>query len=640
MNSALKKKTGNTKNNSSNRRLAASLIFYILVAAIPLILLSPSLKKDWGLIDDPDTMTYSIRAIDAILEDIDFKQLYSPVNRYGSRFHPGFYLYRGILAKIIGLNPFVNHLWQFLLLYLHIGFMHLIIFRLTRSYLSSFFGICLYLFYAQSDWSTAYYNWYSLMTFEPWLLLNFLLSMFTFHFSNQISEKKFISKILLLISVIILGYAFFTKEIAFIFTGIPFLVFFLSLSKRFNPFQWKKSHALFWFAGSLFFAVLFLAVYKILKSGGGGVEVPQNYDMSPGYILTQIPELFFILFRNYTFLIFIIPGAFLLRMIFLFHERRNPGKREIVQLVFLVFGLLWLGMLLPWKVKLERLFLIPVWCFGLFSGLELHGQWEFLLKGERRIQRTSLKFKKAFFATFSILALYFMFGRLVLSIQPYALILKLMTAGFGVFIFTVFISGLIRQGKINRLLAVTIAIVTSFSFLFFLFVGSISAYNFNYKYDGIEGVLVDAVKRVATYAKEDANIYVHLPEGHMYIAEMNFRLPLFEKRTDLEAFAFSAEPGMVYHEGDYLIHHPWLSPRRIFPFFKYEGELEELKRIKISHPKIQGATWQHFKKWLIAHFTFPRDPRVRLLEKKSHRNWWEIYLVMSKRMKILPPVSD
>ena len=624
------------QNTPSGRRNSPAVVFYLFFAAVPLVLLFPSLNKDWALLDDPDMMTYSIRGVDAILENFDFTELYSPANRASSRFHPGFYFYKGILAKIIGLNPFINHIWQMLLLYIHLAVMHIIIFRLTRSYLSSALGICLYLFYAQGGWSTSYYNWYSLMTYEPWLLPVFLTSMFAFHFSNRLAEtKKRLAWVLLGFSVLILGYADFTKEICFAFSGVTFTVFLLTLSRRFNPFEWKKKYAGIWFGGSLFFAILFLGVYKILKSGGGGGG-PENYNMSLSHIISQLPDLFFLLFQNYTFLVLIFPAAFLLRMIVMFREKRNPGKIEITQFVFLVFGGIWLGMLLPWEIMLERLLLISVWCFGLFAALEFYAWKEFLFTGEKRLQKAPRNITVPFFCGLFLLIAYFVFGRLVLSLKNYALLLKILTAAFGIFIVIDVLVSSLRHGKIHRLIFGFISLVSALSFLLFLFIGSFGAYNFNHKYEGIEGVLVRMVRKAAKDAKPGADIYFHLPEGHMYIGEMNFRLPLFENRPDLEAHAFSAKPGEVYHRGDYIIHHPWMSSPKGFRFFEYEGKIKTLERIHIKHPTIHGATYTHLKRWIIAHLSFPRDPRLKLLEKKYHQNWWEPYLVLSEPLVILP----
>ena len=623
----------NSRNEGSH--IVKTIIFYVFIVILPLILLSPSLKKDWALLDDAIMTTYSIRGVNAILEALDFTELYTPTNQAGSRFHPGFYLYRGILAKIIGLNPFVNHLWQFSLLYLHIFFLHIIIYILTRSYLSSALGIVLYLFYAQGDWSTSYYNWYSLMTFEPIILTLFILSAFSFHFSNVFSGKKFISVILLVLSALFLGFAYFTKEIAFVFTGVPFTVFLLCLKRRFNTFEWKKSRAFWWFMGSLFFVVLYLAIYIILKSAGEGVSDPEYYNLTPGHILKQVPPLLFLLFQNYNLLLLIFPSIFILRLIIMFKEKRNPGRIEVTQLLLLVLGTLWFCILIPWSMKLERLLLITVWCFGGFAALECYAQADFLFCEKNRIERTSVKFTVVFHASLLVFLLYFVTGRLFLPVKIYALILKIISLAFGILVTGGLLESLLRRGRVNRLLFGFIAVIMFFSFLLFIFIGSIGAYNFNHKYDGIEGVVVRMVRKVAKEAGPDACIYLDLPTDHTYVREMNFRLPLFDNRPDMQTFHLIPSPGRVFNRGDFIIHHPWMSQEKNFPHFEYDGELEKIERVHIKHPKIHGATLGHIKKWIIAHVTFPRDPRVKLLEKKYHQNWWEPYVVESETLKII-----
>lgn len=49
------------QNTPSGRRNSPAVVFYLFFAAVPLVLLFPSLNKDWALLDDPDMMTYSIR---------------------------------------------------------------------------------------------------------------------------------------------------------------------------------------------------------------------------------------------------------------------------------------------------------------------------------------------------------------------------------------------------------------------------------------------------------------------------------------------------------------------------------------------------------------------------------------------------
>lgn len=615
-------------------------LFYAFFLLVPFILISPSLKKDWALLDDPDTTRYSITSVESIFQRLDFTDLYPPVNRYGPRFHPGFYLYRGILAKTIGLDPFVNHLWNFLLLYIHLIFMHAILFSLTRRYLSSVLGICLYLFFCQPGWSTAYYNWYSLMTFEPLLLILLVSSLAGFHsFPTLFKKRGLFPGFILFLSILALGFAFFTKEICFVFTALTLLLYLISRSEKYNVFGWDRKRAFHYFIGSLVLAILFIGVYIFLKSGSGKTAGSSNYILSPGHLARQAPIIFFKLYHNYTLLILIFPSSFILRLFLFQRENRPPGKREIAQIVFLFFGSLWLAMLLPWNILLERLFLIPTWCFAVFAGLEMDGTVEMFLGRESRLEKASRGFTIAFTAFLSVYIAYFIFGRLVLSVKIYALLLKILVAGFLLFIGIHISLSLVKRGRISRPVFGFAFFLFAVSFLFFLFTGSVSAFNFNHKYDGIEGVLVRMVRRVAIEAMPEGKVYIHLPEGHMYIAEMNFRFPLFDKRPDIEALPFSGKPGDRLERGDLIVHHPWLSSPKEFPFFKYEGRLKKLDVVKIAQPHIKGAAYNEFKRRLIARFTFPRDPRVRFLEKETHRNWWEIYQVLSETLTVLqdPP---
>jgi hypothetical protein len=170
--------------------------------------------------------------------------------------------------------------------------------------------------------------------------------------------------------------------------------------------------------------------------------------------------------------------------------------------------------------------------------------------------------------------------------------------------------------------------------IFLVIVGGIGAYNFNHKYEGIEGVLVRMVRKVSKETMPNARVYFHLPKGHIYIGQMNYRLPLFENRRDLKATHFSADTGVQYKRGDVIIHHPWLSEPKNFPFFQYNGKFEKPEMVKVEHPYIEGANFKDIKRCIIAHITFPRDTRLKLFEKTSHHNWWEIYLVLSKTLTI------
>lgn len=624
--------------NLGNRNsIKIKILFYLFLIVLPLVLLSPSLKKDWALLDDPDMITYSLDGVKKVFTRLDFTALYSPVNRVTKRYHPGIYFYLGVKTKLLGLNPFINHIAHFLLLYIHLLFLHKILFSITRKYRFSILGIILYLFYAQGEWSSAYYNWYSLMTYEPMLLVCFLCSLSLFYAANVSREthpKR--SNILLWISILILGYAFFTKEICFIFTGVAGFIYLAGRQKRLNALKLNPKLRFRYFIGAVFFALLFLGVYIYLKSGrtvSGGSKA--KYNINPGNLLKEIPSLWMLLFQNYSILLLILPFSYMMRLYFIFKERKNWGKREFIQAVFLVFGVLWWVMFLPWKPKLERLLLITTWCFALFGALEIHGIWELLKQeGKERIRQTPKHVCIIFWVLLSSGVLLFIFGKLFIPLKIYLLFLKAIIFIFGLYFIYRLMNKLFFKGKIDKLFLFFLATLSIVSFILFIFFGSIGAYNFNHKYDGIEGVLVKMVRKVSSDAIPNARIYFHLPEGHIYIGEMNFRLPLFEKRPDLKAFAFKGEPGSEYKRGDLIIHHPWLSPEPLFPFVNYGERISNPVIVKIEHPFIKGASYSGLKKWLFANFAFPRDPKVKLLEKKIHKNQWEIFLVLSETLTI------
>jgi hypothetical protein len=613
------------------------IVFWVFFILLPLVLLFPSLKKDWALLDDPDMITYSLDGVKKVFTRLDFSALYSPVNRVTKRYHPGIYFYLGVKTGILGLNPFINHIAHFLLLYIHLIFLHKILFSITRKYRFSVLGIILYLFYAQGEWSSAYYNWYSLMTYEPFLLVCFLGSLSLFYaaqVSKETHPKR--SNILLWISILILGYAFFTKEICFIFTGVTGFIYLASRDKRLNALELKPKVCLRYFLGALFFALLFLGVYIYLKSGKslpGQSEV--KYNMNPGIMVREIPFLWMLLFQNYSMLLLILPFSYMMRLYFIFKEQKDWDKREFIQAVFLVFGVLWWVMFLPWKPKLERLLLITTWCFALFGALEIHGIREFLKeKAKERIRQTPKHVCLIFWVHILSWLLLFIFGKLFMPLKIYLLSLKMIICIFGIFFLYQLIKEILMKGQINKLFASFLQFLCVLSIILFTFFGAIGAYNFNHKYDGIEGVLVKMVRKVSRDAPPNARIYFHLPEGHMYIGEMNFRLPLFEKRPDLKAFALKGEGGNEYQGGDMIIHHPSLSPHPEFPFFNFEGKISDPEIVKIEHPFIRGASYGGLKKWLFANFAFPRDTKVKFLEKKIHKNQWEIFLVLSETLRI------
>ena len=623
--------------HNRKRERTSKILFSLFFLAVPYILLFPSLKKDWALLDDPDTITYSLQAIDRIITRFDFTGLYPPVHHIGTRFLPGAFLYLGIQCKILGLNPFINHLALFPILYVHLLFLHIIIYGITRRYLFSIFGILLYLFYSQGSWSSAYYNWYSLTTFEPFRLVCLVGSLILFSGANQVWKSHTSrSLILLVLAILAAGFAIFTKEYYWIFISVTGFIYVISLIKRINVLGLRPRLAFGYFIGTLICALLFWATFLYLKSGrifsGGTVG---NYNINPDYLLKEIPSLWMILFQNYTLLLLILPSSYIIRCYLLIKEKGTWGRRELIQAVFLFFTLIWWVVFLPWKPKVERLFVTTIWCFSLFGALELSGIIEFYFdKQKSRLRKTDPWIGASFWGFLILGSVFFVFGKLLLSLKVYALILKAITLLFTTYFIFFLLKEIRNQGQINRLFFSFVMFLSGVSFILHLFFGSVGAYNFNHKYDGIEGVLVRMVRTVARHAIPNARIYVHLPEGHMYIGEMNFRLPLFEKRPDLKAFAFAAQPKTEYKQGDIIIHHPWLSSPQKFPFFEYVGDMQKSEIVKIEHPFIQGATYKELKRWIIAHFTFPRNPKVKFLFKDLQRNWWEIFLVLSQKLTI------
>jgi hypothetical protein len=347
------------------------------------------------------------------------------------------------------------------------------------------------------------------------------------------------------------------------------------------------------------------------------------------------------MFQNYTVLLFLLPALFALRITLSLKAGNPLGRREMLQIIFLVWCICACGILLPWEEILERHLMIPTLCFAIFGALEASGSAEFLMGSHKtRIQKTAHGFAASFWLVAGCGFLLFIFGKLIMPQKIYTWMLNLILVGFILLIAIRILTQFYKNGKMERLCIHTIIFIFTSGFLLFLFIGSMGAYNFNHKYDEIEGVLVRMVKKVARGAVPNARIYFHLPEGHTYIGLMNYRLPLFEKRPDLKVFAFSNKPGAQYKKGNIIIHHPWLSGTDQFPFFEYTGDFGQVEPVRYEHFYIAGATYSELKSWLIAHATFPRDPRLPFLEKQIHRNWWEIYVVLTNTLTITGGKKD
>jgi hypothetical protein len=633
-------------------------LFYIFLIILPYILLSPSLKKDWALLNDPDMMTWGLRAVKGIFCHFDFTPLYPPSDVAGGRFRPGYFLYAGIRGSLIGLSPYKNHLFVLGLLYLHLLLMHYFIHGATRQYRYSALGICLYLFYAQGGWCTAYYTWYSLITTEPVLVVLLMFSLAFFLAANRIDERhKARVLILLACSVVLMGFAFFTKEPTFAYTGAAGVILLLTYWRRGNAFGLsptlptppkrlrrsghscgdgaRRTLAAIYFAGAIFFALLFILIYKHLSAARPAAYYTAHYRFSAGYLVHQTVTIVYRMFQNYTVLLFLLPALFALRIYISLKDGDPLGRREMLQIIFLVWCICACGILLPWEELLERYLTIPTLCFAIFGALEASGSAEFLLKSHMaRIQKTAHGFAASFWVMAGCGFLLFIFGKVLMPQKIYAWMLKFILVGLILLITIRILTQFYKNGKMERLCLHIIIFLFTSGFLLFLFIGSMGAYNFNHKYDGIEEVLVRMVRKVARGAVPNAGIYFHLPEGHTYIGQMNYRLPLFENRPDLKAFAFSDKPGAQYQKGDIIIHHPWLSGTDRFPFFEYKGEISQVEPVRCIHPYIAGATYSELKRWLIAHATFPRDPRLPFLEKQPQQNWWEIYVVLSDTLTI------
>jgi len=644
-------------------------LFYIFLIILPYILLSPSLKKDWALLDDPEMMTWGLRAVKGIFCHFDFTPLYPPSNVASGRFHPGDYLYLGIRGSLIGLSPYKNHLFVLGLFYLQLLLMHYFIHGATRQYRYSALGTCLYLFYAQGGWSTAYYNWYSLVPTESVLAVLLMFSLALFLAATGMNERhKARVLILLACSVVIMGFAFFAKEPTFAYTGAAGAILLLTYCQRGNAFGLsptlptprsvakamerrrpkrlrmpghssgdgaRRTFAAIYFAGAIFFALLFILIYKHLSAARPAAYYATHYRFSAGYLVHQTVTIIYRMFQNYTVLLFLLPALFALRITISLKDGDLLGRREMLQIIFLVWGICACGILLPWEEILERHLMIPALCFAIFGALETSGSAEFLLKSHMaRIQKTAHGFAASFWVVAGCGFLLFIFGKLLMPQKIYAWMLKFILVGFILLITIHILTQFYKNGKMERLCLHIIIFLFTSGFLLFFFIGSMGAYNFNHKYDGIEGVLVRMVRKVARGAVPNARIYFHLPEGHTYIGQMNYRFPLFENRPDLKAFAFSDKPGAQYQKGDVIIHHPWLSGTDRFPFFEYKGEIGQVEPVRCTHPYIAGATYSELKRWLIAHAAFPRDPRLPFLEKQTHQNWWEIYVVLSDTLTI------
>lgn len=338
------------------------LMFFLLTTfAVTLLIILPSFKLRWDLVDDGIDIAgaylieYSIREGNPNFA----KQVF--FEEHFARVRPTYWLWFWSIYHFIGTDPFYYHLIHGIFFIFSVILVFLIVFVLTHTYLPAFISSLLY---ATQPYDIE--NWYFLGRQEPIQNTFFLLAIFLLILTYR---KKLTNKfifILFIISIISLILSILSKETAISY--VPPLIFLYIATKSQLKLATSKKQLLMFLVAAIISSLFIIVSLKLMRSNSEGYF--QKYEpLQLNSFLDRLNIYYLYFSRNFSKL-FILPiitfGIYLI-------SRRFNTLLTTWQIFFLLCSITSSLILLPFSVRAEGYYLAPAFMFFIvFTGLELN----------------------------------------------------------------------------------------------------------------------------------------------------------------------------------------------------------------------------------------------------------------------------
>lgn len=342
------------------------------VIVLTVLILSPSFKMSWRLIDDGENLRMG-QEIDRHFASGDYGWLLAYEKESG-RFRPAYWLWHFTTYKMAGFNAYRHHLIH---LVLYTGMSVLIFltaFKISRSNLAGLFSVVFFLFF-----KSVAENFYRLGTAEPQITFLYLLLAWrvaSLYFGPFALKRARVNILDYLLIFITLGLSYFMKETAPILI-LAFSVLFLAglVDPHIqNKGKWLKFSAIF-LVINLFFFLLSSGTKHYYYSGAAG-SYTGAYLLSIKGMIRRFLIYTKMIVLDYKLVLAIPIVTFIEGLRRAFNDRdkislTKLGSIEFWQLVLLAFVFIFLAIQVPWIYALGR-YLLPIntW-LAIFLGVEV-----------------------------------------------------------------------------------------------------------------------------------------------------------------------------------------------------------------------------------------------------------------------------
>jgi hypothetical protein len=313
------------------------------------------------LVDDGVDVVFS-RTLFEKLSNFDFLGFASQLLENIGRFRPIYWMYH-MTVWLIGRNSYqFQHFAHMLVIGLTIFFIYLIIRKLTKSRVTSFFGALAYLLIPLNT-----ENILRLGPQEPLMVL-FLSALFYFLIENK---KIFLQCLVLVLSV-------FTKETSIAL--LPILFFYYIYGKNSKLVENKKQGFYLWITICISSLLLILITF-LLRSG-----YSTNYFFNLQILIGNLSFYFIELSKNTLFIFPLAVIIYSVRIGVALIRKQNifDSKSDLFEFLFFMGFLCFLSIQLPWRYAINRylmpadFFLIMFLSIEMYKDFKLFGNFKFI----------------------------------------------------------------------------------------------------------------------------------------------------------------------------------------------------------------------------------------------------------------------